>query len=55
MFAYKKDDFNVPIKVRMQKKAYYSDEGMVEQCESLAKLPFVYKYIALTPDGHLGY
>ena len=32
-----------------------SDEGAIEQAINLANLPFVYKWIALMPDYHLGY
>ena len=55
MFTYKKEEFNIPIKSWIPEEDYYSDEGMVEQVENLAKLPFAFHHIALSPDGHLGY
>ena len=55
MFVYKPKTGNIPIKIWMSEDDYYSDKGMVEQCENLAALPFVYHHIALLPDGHVGY
>lgn len=55
MFAYKKEEFQVPIKVWMKEEDYYSDEGMVKQTENLANLPFAFHHITLSADGHLGY
>jgi tRNA-splicing ligase RtcB len=55
MFTYKKDNFNVPIKSWIPEEQYYSDMSMVEQCENLAKLPFTFHHISLSPDGHVGY
>ena len=55
MFVYKPKTGNIPIKVWMPEDAYYSDKGMLEQCENLATLPFAYHHIALLPDGHVGY
>ena len=31
------------------------EEGALEQAENLAKLPFVFKHVALMPDVHQGY
>lgn len=55
MFAYKKDNFNVPIKSWIPKNQYFSDVPMVEQCENLAKLPFAFHHVVLCSDGHVGY
>lgn len=55
MFTYKPEGAKVPIKVWMDKIAYHNDEGMVGQLESVAKLPFMFRHVALSPDGHLGY
>jgi tRNA-splicing ligase RtcB len=55
MFTYKKEQFKVCVKVWMNEKDYYSDLKMVEQVKNLAKLPFVFKHIALSPDGHVGF
>jgi tRNA-splicing ligase RtcB len=54
MFTYKKEN-QLPIKSWIPKKDYYADEKMVEQVENLAKLPFAFHHIALSPDGHVGY
>lgn len=55
MYIYKKDKFKVPIKSWIPQKDYLADPKMVEQCENLASLPFVFKQVALMPDGHMGY
>jgi len=55
MFVYKLKTEGIPIKTWMSEKDYHSDQGMVEQCENLAVLPFVYHHIALLSDGHSGY
>lgn len=55
MFTYKKEEFKVPIKSWIPEVDYYKDPMMVAQCENLAKLPFVFSHIALSPDGHVGY
>jgi len=55
MFVYKPKTGNIPIKAWMSEDDYYSDKGMVEQCETLATLPFAYHHIALLPDGHMGF
>ena len=31
------------------------EEGALEQAENVAKLPFIFKYVALMPDAHQGY
>jgi tRNA-splicing ligase RtcB (3'-phosphate/5'-hydroxy nucleic acid ligase) len=54
MFAYKTDDFTVPIKVWLDRDAYFSEPKLVEQTERLAKLPFLHNHVVLTPDGHPG-
>ena len=55
MFTYKKDEFKISIKSWIPEKDYYNDRAMVVQCENLAKLPFAFHHIALSPDGHVGY
>lgn len=55
MFTYKKDGMLVPAKIWMTEEEYYADEDMVTQIENLAKLPFAFNHIALSPDGHVGY
>lgn len=55
MFTYKKDDMRVPIFSWIPQEEYHADEKMVEQCENLAKLPFAFHHVALSPDGHMGY
>ena len=54
MFTYKKEN-QLPIKSWIPEKDYLADEKMVEQVENLAKLPFAFHHIALSPDGHIGY
>ena len=54
MFTYKKEN-QLPIKSWIPEEDYYADEKMVEQVETLAKLPFAFHHIALSPDGHVGY
>ena len=54
MFTYKKEN-QLPVKSWIPKEDYYADEKMVEQVENLAKLPFAFHHIALSPDGHVGY
>lgn len=54
MFTYKKEN-QLPIKSWIPKEEYYSDEKMVEQVENLAKLPFAFRHIVLSPDGHVGF
>jgi len=54
MFTYKKEN-QLPIKSWIPEEDYYADEKMVEQVENLAKLPFAFHHIALSPDGHVGY
>jgi len=55
MFTYKVDSFVVPIKVWMRENDYYADSNMVDQIENIAKLPFAFHHVALSPDGHVGY
>lgn len=55
MFAYKIEDMRIPVKSWVPEKEYFADEEMVKQCENLAKLPFAFHHIALSPDGHMGY
>ena len=55
MFVYKKNDFIVPVKIWISEEEYYKDQGLVEQIENLARLPFAYHHVALVPDGHVGY
>ncbi len=54
MFTYKKEN-HLPIKSWIPEEDYYADEKMVEQVENLAKLPFAFHHIVLSPDGHVGY
>jgi tRNA-splicing ligase RtcB len=54
MFTYKKEN-QLPIKSWIPEDQYYADEKMVEQVENLAKLPFAFSHIVLSPDGHVGY
>ena len=54
MFTYKKEN-QLPIKSWIPEEDYYADEKMVEQVENLAKLPFAFHHIALSPDGHVGF
>lgn len=54
MFTYKKEN-QIPIKSWIPEENYYADEKMVEQVENLAKLPFAFHHIALSPDGHVGF
>ena len=54
MFIYKKEN-QLPIKSWIPEEQYYADEKMVEQVENLAKLPFAFSHIVLSPDGHVGY
>ena len=54
MFIYKKEN-QLPIKSWIPEDEYYVDEKMVEQVENLAKLPFAFHHIVLSPDGHVGY
>jgi len=54
MFTYKKEN-QLPIKSWIPKDQYFTDEKMVEQVENLAKLPFAFSHIVLSPDGHVGY
>ena len=55
MFTYKKEEFNIPVKSWIPEDEYFSDDKMVEQVENLAKLPFAFHHIVLSPDGHVGY
>ncbi len=55
MFTYKNDDFKVPVSVWLEEEAYRADPKLVEQTENLARLPFLYNRVVLTPDGHAGY
>jgi tRNA-splicing ligase RtcB len=55
MFVYKNSNFIVPVKVWLDREAYYADGEMVKQVEHLAQLPFVFHHVVLTPDGHAGY
>ena len=55
MFTYKNNGFVVPIKAWMDREKYFSDKAMVGQMENLARLPFAFRHIALSPDGHTGY
>ena len=54
MFVYfdKKND-RVPIKVWLKEEEL--EENVLEQAKDLAKLPFVFKWVALMPDCHYGY
>ena len=54
MFTYKKEN-QLPIKSWIPEEQYYTDEKMVGQVENLAKLPFAFRHIVLSPDGHVGY
>jgi tRNA-splicing ligase RtcB len=54
MFTYKKEN-QLPIKSWIPEENYYADEKMVEQVENLAKLPFAFHHISLSPDGHVGF
>ena len=54
MFTYKKEN-QLPIKSWIPEESYFKDGAMVTQCENLAKLPFAFHHIALSPDGHVGY
>ena len=48
---------NVISEERIPIKLWLDDleEGALEQAKILANLPFAFKYIAIMPDGHLGY
>jgi len=39
----------------MRENDYYADSNMVDQIENIAKLPFAFHHVALSPDGHVGY
>ncbi len=54
MFTYKKEN-QLPIKSWIPEEQYFLDKKMVEQVENLAKLPFAFSHIVLSPDGHVGY
>lgn len=55
MFTYKKENFNVPIKAWLKEEEYFCDNKVVEQTENLARLPFVFHHVALSPDAHSGF
>ncbi len=48
---YDKDKQNIPIKLWLDDM----EENTMEQALNLARLPFVFKHIAIMPDSHLGY
>jgi tRNA-splicing ligase RtcB len=56
---YKNEDMKVPIYSWVPQNEYEAElekqNNLVEQAERLAKLPFIYKHVALMPDGHSGY
>lgn len=52
------EDLNVPIKMWLDKPnegALSIEEGALEQAKNLARLPFVFKHVAIMPDSHVGY
>jgi len=52
MFIYQNG--GLPIKVWVDQQEYYADSGLTQQTEALARHPFAFKHVSLTPDGHLG-
>jgi tRNA-splicing ligase RtcB len=48
---YTEELLNVPIKMWLSR----IDTGALDQLYNLARLPFVYKHIAVMPDAHVGY
>ena len=52
MFVHKLDD-GAPIKI-WQSDMGAIEEGCLKQAENLSRLPFVYKWISLMPDTHMG-
>lgn len=52
MYVIKNDDMRVPLKVFSTENSM--EPQCIEQMVAITKLPFVYKHVALMPDGHFG-
>jgi len=53
MFVISNENIKVPVKVWLPDETH-TDENCLEQAYHLANLPFVYKWVSLMPDTHVG-
>jgi len=53
MFVITNEKIRVPVKVWLPDETH-TDEGCLEQAYHLANLPFLYKWVSLMPDTHVG-